>query len=240
MTILKNRGIDMNRLILYFIAFLLAVGNCSSFKAPEQIPVGKWNYRLFVNGVKAGDAEINNSKKDNYYITSSEFTMEMGGVSTVSMESVTETLEFEPVGLKSYSKIVSGKDVHETDIKAVFKGHKVEITTNGKKVTHEIKEDFILDGNYTYSRLLRGGFKEGLTVSANVYHPSIELDTPIPLKTEVIGVEDVDINGSNERLIHIAQSIEKVKTIDQYIGSDGISKKIVIRMLNLKIELVRI
>ncbi len=224
--------------IFMIIIFSLTICNCESFTLPKDIPTGKWDYKLNVNGRTAGTASMTNQKKDGKYITSSEFKMSIEGVNTVTRESITETLDFKPVRLESYNKIESGKNLHESIIKASFDGRKVEVTANNKKNTYHIKKHFILDGNYTLSKLIAGKFKTGMEVKAQIYHPSIELEDPIFVKTSVIGVEGVEINGRHEKLMHVAQSVEEIKSIDIYFGNDGVVKKILIQMLNLKIELI--
>jgi hypothetical protein len=229
----------MKKYIILSAALILLMSGCIGFVFPDKIPHGVWNYKLLVNGVSAGSAVISNKKNNDNYESISEFNIEMGGISTISKETVVETLDFKPVSLESYSRIINGSDVHETLIRAVFNGTKVELSTNNRKAVYDIKREFLIEGNYCMAKLIEGGFKEGMEVESRIYHPSIELDDTVLVKTRFAGIEDVNVNGRPERLIHITQSIENIKSIDIYIGSDGITRKAVISMLNLKIELIK-
>lgn len=229
----------MKRIVACAAAALLFSG-CGSFAAPKDIAFGKWNYKLLINGVEAGTAEISSARENDRYVSSSEFRMDLAGVATISRESVTETLDFTPVGFESYSKITSGGDLHETIIKAAFDGSRVDLSINGKKSSYVIKKQFILEGNSTIVKLIAGRFREGMEIESYIYNPGIELEEPVLIKTRVAGIEDMEINGKRERLIHITQLIENIKSIDIYLDSGGVAVKAEIRMLNMKLELIKI
>ncbi len=228
----------MRRISKIFFVFLLCTGSC--YEVPTKIPLGKWNYKLLVNGLEVGSAVLSNQSDKGNYVSSSEFNIKMGNITTISREMVTETHDFKPIRLESFNKIVSGGNVHKTDIKAVFKDGVVELMAGNKKTTYKINKDFVLDGNHTLAKLIDGKFREGMEVSASIYHPSIELEDTVKVNAKVVGSEEVLINGKSERTIHVSQSIENIKNIDLYYGSDGVVRRVIIQMLNLKIELVKI
>ena len=230
----------MKRRLIIAASVILSISGCFNFVLPDKIPQGKWNYRLLINGVEAGSAEISSRKVNDTYESSSEFRMDLAGTSTISKETVIETLDFAPVRYESYSRIKSGNNINETITSAVFNGTKVELVINNKKAHYDIKNDFRIEGNYSLAKLIEGRFKEGMEVEERVYNPSIELDAVMLVKTRVAGIEDVDVNGKSEKLIHITQTIENIKSIDVYLDSQAVTKKAVIKMLNLKMEIIKI
>lgn len=230
----------MKKFIIICALVVLSISGCSTFVLPDKISQGKWNYRLLINGVEAGSAVISNRVVGKTYESSSMFSINLAGTSSVSKETVIETLDFAPVRLESYSKIDGGGSKNETVTSAVFNGTKVELVINNRKAAYDIKKKFILDGNYSVAKLIEGGFREGMEVEERVYNPSIELEDTILVKTKVAGIEDVDVNGKSEKLIHVTQTVENVKSIDIYLDSQAVTKKAVIKMLNLKMEIIRI
>lgn len=230
----------MKRLSIIAAAVILSISGCTGFVLPDKIPQGKWNYRLLVSGLEIGSAEISNMRAGDNYESSSELKMTLAGITTISKETVVETTDFRPVRFESLSKMISGNESNETVTSAVFTGTKVELVINNKKAYFDIKKDFRLEGNYSIAKLIEGRFSEGMEVEERIYNPSIELDAVILIKTKVAGIENVDVNGKTEKLIHITQTIENVKSIDIYIDSQAVTKKAVIKMLNIKMEIIKI
>ncbi|MCU0822497.1 MAG: hypothetical protein MUC95_08495 [Spirochaetes bacterium] len=230
----------MKKIFIFPVAAAVFICGCGTFVLPDKIPLGKWNYRLLLNGVEAGTAEITSMKAGDNYQSTSEMRITLAGMTSISKETVVETADFRPVSFQSYSKTGSGNSINETFTSAVFNGTKVDLSINNKKTSYDIKKDFIIEGNYTISKLIEGRFRDGLEVEEIIYNPSIELDNTIPVKTRVIGIEDIDINGKTERLIHVAQTIENIKGVDIYLDSAGVTKKAVIKMLNVKMEIIKI
>ncbi len=222
------------------ISIVLSVSGCAGFVLPDKIPQGKWNYRLLVGGMEIGSAEMSNTFTGGNYVSASEFKMTLAGITTISKESIVESAEFRPVRYESYSKMVDGDKSSETATSAVFNGTKVDVSINGKKASYDIKKEFILEGNYFIKKLIEGRFAEGMEAEARIYNPSIELDNTMLVKTRVAGVENIDINGKRERLMHVTQSIENIKSIDIHLDSQGVTKKGVIQMMNIRLEIVKI
>jgi hypothetical protein len=208
---------------------------------PEKIAQGDWKYKLYVNEVEAGTALISNKIKDNKYISSSEYSMKLADLNTLTRDVITETTDFKPVKLESYSKIVNKGQVTETNIISIFKGKEVEVTYGKKKVNYTVNRDFIIDGNFFMTKLIEAKFKQGFEITNYVYNPSVELETPIKVTTKVVGFEKIMINGKENKLMHIVQSLENIKdNIDLFIDEHGVLQKGIIYMLNLKIELIKI
>ncbi|HPX91574.1 MAG TPA: hypothetical protein PKZ93_08685 [Spirochaetota bacterium] len=56
---------------------------------------------------------------------------------------------------------------------------------------------------------------------------------------EVQGYKDIDINGKTKKLLLLKQKVEKLKSLDVYINEEGVTEKVVIKMLNNIFELVK-
>jgi hypothetical protein len=223
------------------IISILLLFSANSSAMPETVAQGEWEYKLFVNGVVVGTAKINNKIIDGNYVSASEYSVKLADSTTITKDTVTETTDFKPVKLENYLKIINAGKVHETNIVSVFKGKNVELTYGNKKYNYTLKRDFIIDGNYFMSQLIQAKFKPGFEVSNYMYNPAVELETLIKATTKVIGPENIIINGKETKLIHVVQSIENIKdNIDLFIDENGILQKGIIRMLNLKIELIKI
>ena len=188
-----------------------------------------------------GNATISNQLIDGNYVSASELKLDFGGIVNTSKQTVVETKNFDPLSLETINKTIKGDSIYTTGIKAIFKGKNVVLITSpgNKKSTTEIDKDFILDGNFFLAKLIEGKFKQGLSIDAYIYDPSIEIDEPVMIKTRVVGIKKIDINGKNQSLIHIIQSIENIKNIEYYLNAQGILIKGVIEMLNMKIELIK-
>lgn len=228
----------MKRIIIY-ICFLFFFLSCRS--GPAKIPQGNWKYILYVNDTEVGTANISNKIENKTYISSSEYTMKMQDLTTVTKDVVIETLDYKPVRLESYSRIENAGKIHENNIVSVFSGNEVELSYGKKKVKYSVNRDFIIDGNFFMGKLIEGKFEKGMEVSNYIYNPSVELETPVKATTKVIGFERIMINGKEKDLMHISQSIENINdNVDLFIDDQGILQKGIIYMLNIKIELIKI
>ena len=123
---------------------------------------------------------------------------------------------------------------------AEFNGRKVTLTSNGIKSEYEIDETFIIDGSYFTNSLIRAGFKKGLELRAKLYEPTVEIDRTILVIVNVTGREKIMVNGRAVGVIHIKQRVEKLKHVDIYINEEGVTEKLVIKMLNNVFEMERI
>lgn len=220
------------------LLIILCAANIGCTRTPAQIPTGQWTYTLFVNGFDSGRAVVTNRIEGVNWVSSTELTIGMGDISNVSKQIVTETLDFKPVKLESRNRIITGGKVQSIDTITVFRGREAEITFGKDKAVHKIGKDFILEGNYILAKLIEGKFREGMEVEANIYDPTIELEEPILVKAKVMGYETVPVGPRRERLLHVTESIEAVKSIDLYLDENGILRKGVIQMLNMTMELV--
>jgi hypothetical protein len=221
-------------LILFFIST-----ECSSRKMPETIPMGRWEYKLMINGVTVGSAVISNSQNEKHYISETEMKMKVGKITNISHQVVTETKEFKPVKLEVNNSINFNDTSQKIITTAVFKEKTIELVSLGTRSKINVNEPFVIDGNYFMSKLIKNSFKEGYSVSSLIYEPSMEPDETIGVTVRVVGIETVDTGEKSIELIHIIQSIDNFKSVDIYINFDGIMEKAVIKMLNNRIELVR-
>lgn len=228
----------MKRIIL-FLSVLSIISCCH--EVPQKLLFGTWDYKLFINDVEIGTATMSNKEIEGNYVSISEFRVKMADVDTLSRDTVTETKDFKPLKLESYNKIVTGGQTRETLLQAAINGREVLLTFGKNKSKYKVDSDFIIDGNYFMSKLIEGKFSDGLEISANVFHPSVEPDRAILVKARVLGRENIMIMGKEESLIHVIQSIENIeKNIDLYIDSTGAVRKGVMEMMNLKIEFIKI
>lgn len=225
--------------LIYCIFVLLFYFNC--YNAPQKIPTGSWNYRLFTNGIRMGNAVISNQLINGNYVSTSELKLSFGGIINTSKQTIVETKNFKPLSLETINKTIRGNSIYTTSIKASINEGNIDLVSSPgeRKSVIKIEKNFILDGNYFMAKFIEGKFKTGLSIEANIYDPSIEIDKPITIKTKVVGIEELKIKGKSERLIHLIQSIENIKNIDLYINAQGILIKGVIEMLNMKVELIK-
>jgi hypothetical protein len=230
----KAMNAPLRALVFFFAVFFLGCG-----KIPEKIPSGTWNYKLFVNGVRVGSAVISNKAVAGSYVITSELNMGAGTIMNVSRQVITETMDFKPLKIETYNKVVNESSTQNINTVATINGRKIEVRSGASKTTVTMDRDFFLDGNYTMARLIENRFKKGLEISSYLYDPSIEIDQLIPITTKVKGVESVTVGDRRLRLIHIVQSLDTIKNADSYLDETGVLVKASIQMLNLKIELVR-
>ncbi len=225
-----------------FLSILLIITGVSCSSKPAQIPEGTWNYDLLVNGIKAGRAVFSNTSSGDNFVIKSEMYLNMGTIQNKSVQIVTETKDFKPVKLEVYNTVTdtAGVGTQEIDKTAVFKGNEVTLKTGEYETKFNLKEPFVLDGNYFFSELMKNKFKPGVIIKGYIYEPSVEIDTPILVIVETKGMEEVMVGNKSMKLLHIKQRVEKLKSMDMYLNDQGITEKTVIKMLNNVFELVRV
>ncbi|HOK00864.1 MAG TPA: hypothetical protein PLN03_00075 [Spirochaetota bacterium] len=221
------------------LSLIVVIASCKS--TPAEIPLGTWNYDLIVNGVKAGKASVTSEKNNNTYITTSEMSLKVGPIENKSIQVVKESADFKPVSLDVTNTIYDSSTNKKQEIKksATFNGQKVTLTTGEYKSEFTIDKPFVLEGNFFFSELIKNKFKEGTVVKAYIYEPTVEIEEPILVIVEVQGYKDVDINGKVKKLLLLKQKVEKLKSLDVYINNEGVTEKVVIKMLNNIFELVK-
>lgn len=223
------------------ILVLIIAFTASCKETPAGIPSGSWKYDLVVNGVKAGTAVCSNEKSGDTYIIKSEMFLTVGSIENRSVQIIKETSDFRPVSLEILNTVKdsgSGK-VQEINKTATFNGKEVTLNSGEYKSKFIIEEPFVLDGNYFFNELLKNKFKKGTIVKAHIYEPTVELEDPILVIVEIMGYESVDVNGTSKNLMHIKQKVEKLKSLDVYLDENGVTEKVVIKMLNNVFELVK-
>lgn len=223
------------------ILALIILFTAACKETPADIPSGTWKYDLVVNGVKAGTAVCSNEKSGDTYIIKSEMFLAVGSIENRSVQIIKETQDFRPVSLEILNTVKdssSGK-VQEIRKSATFSGKDVTLVSGDYKSEFTIEKPFVLDGNYFFSELLKNNFKKGTAVKAQIYEPTVELEEPILVIVEMMGYEDVEVNGKSRNLMHLRQRVEKLKSLDIYIDEKGVTEMVVIKMLNNVFELVR-
>jgi hypothetical protein len=228
----------IQRFTVKCIILSIAIGQCCH-KYPVKIPLGEWKYSLFVNDIRAGDALMSNKIVNGNYVLISRLTMGLADAKNISIQTITETMNFTPVKLESNNSIITDAKVQDMSTVAGFNGRRVEIIADKKKSVINLDRDFRLEGNYVLSRMISEGFRRDLVIETWIYDPNIELETPILVKSKVIGIEKVKIKETYRELIHIEESIEGIKSIDSFVDEEGIVIMVVIKMLNMNIVLMK-
>lgn len=227
----------MKKLASTIIVFtLLTVCACSAH-APGTIPVGTWQYDLLVNGVEMGKATIQNSIEDNQYVY--RFDLTMGNGTTRSQDTIVETLECKPVKLEKHTYIKQTTTEQKMDIIAQCNGRTITLIENNMKSIITLDQDYVLDGNYFLYMLIQNKFKKGLQITHNVYDPSIERESAIPVTIKLIGTETISVNSVLYKAWKIEQSIGKIKNIIVYLDEHGVVLKSSIKMLNMQLDIIR-
>ena len=226
----------MKKIILVSLLIILSASACRS--RISSLPTGTWKYRLLVNGAPIGSAVATNSLADGNYVSTVEMEMDAGYVKNSTRQVVTETADFKPVKLEVYNKTVQNGQSSELKTVARFNGTRVDLDTGDAKSVITIRRPFILEGNYFMHELIKSGFKTGTVVRHHVYEPSVDTEEPVLMIIKVIGKEDVLINGSTKSLIHLGYAIENMKNMDAYVDGDGITHKMIIMMLNNRLEMI--
>ncbi|MGB4270473.1 MAG: hypothetical protein WBK20_15020 [Spirochaetota bacterium] len=219
-----------------FITVFLSVCACSAH-APTTIPVGTWQYDLLVNGVEMGKATIQNSIEGNHYVY--RFDLTMGNGMTQSQDTIIETLDCKPVRLEKYTYIKQATTQQKLDIIAQCNGKTITLTENNIKNIITVDQDYVLDGNYFLYMLIKKKFKKGLQIKHNVYDPSIERESVIPVTIKLIGTETISVNSVLYKAWKIEQSIGKIKNIIVYLDENGVVLKSSIKMLNMQLDIIR-
>jgi hypothetical protein len=200
---------------------------------------GTWHYDLLLNGTPMGDVKISSILKDNTYINIIDMTMEGNGVTNIVTEKVVETKDFTPIMTESISITRHENMENIIRTRATFKGSTVTLTRNKKTTRLTLKKPFRLNGNYLHMALLKKGLKKGTVISTYIYDPTLEPGETVPVTLTVVGKEKILIRGKKIELYHLRQRIEKLKSIDIYIDSQGIIWLESINMLNNNLVLIK-
>jgi hypothetical protein len=151
-----------------------------------------------------------------------------------------ESENFKPIKL-SIEKVSSENGItHKSSTLATFNDGSIKVSINGTEAMIVANRPFVLEGNCNYflNEFIRAGFKRGTVVKAYIYDPTIDLEDQVLMIGKVIGREKVEINDSIRELIHLGYSIENYKNIDVFIDKNGVIHRMIIFMLNNRLDLV--
>jgi len=227
----------MKYLFLLVPALFLIVG-CKTFEPPKSLPVGTWNYKLFMNGSEMGNASITFAETSNLYISTIVMSISAGDTQSTTKEIVTETKTFVPVKYETYNQITRNGITQNIDTVAIFNEKEITVKSNGQTARIIIDKPFVLPGNYLMKALLDKGYGKNSSVEVEIYSPLLELEDTVSAKQVVIGTENIEINGIREELLHMKGITADFQESDIYIDSNGVLHKARILMLNNLIELV--
>jgi len=230
------------KFLVLFIAANIMTCTSANTPVPKSIPEGTWNYDLIVNSVKAGKATFSNTVSDNNYVVKTELYLSVGPIENKSLSIVTETKDFKPVKLEEYNTVTdrSTGNVQEIKKSAIFEGVNITFQSGDKKSKFKIDEDFILNGNYFISELIKSQFVQDTIVQAHMYEPLVEIDSTILAIAEVKGYSSVKVGEKSMKLLHLKLRIENLKSIDMYLNEHGVTEKMIINMLNNEFIMERI
>lgn len=224
------------------IPVILVLTFISCGRVPQSLSNGEWHYNLIVNGVRAGSAVISSSEKDGLLVSRTEMFISLGTMKNTTIQTVTETKEFKPVKLEIINTMedTSSGDKQVISSTAGFNGNRVTLDSDGKKAEYTLAQPFIIEGNFFADSLIKGKFREGMEVRAKIYEPTVAADKTILVIVNVAGRENVMVNGKKLKLIHVRQRVEKLKSVDIYLNENGVTEKMVIKMLNNIFEMERV
>lgn len=227
------------RRIIYLI-LILSFMSCA--KVPQSIASGEWRYDLIVNGVRAGSAVITSGEKDGLLVSKTEMFISLGTIKNTTVQTVTETKDFRPVRLEIVNTMEDTSTGSRQVISRVaeFSGSEVTLDSDGQKAKYTLAGPYIIDGDFFTDSLVRGKFKEGMEVRAKLYEPTVAADKTILVIVNVAGREKVKVRGRELKLIHVRQRVEKLKSVDIYLDENGVTEKMVIKMLNNIFEMERV
>lgn len=228
----------MKRILLFlFISVFIALPCCR--KAPAAIPQGEWNYDIMLNDTVIGSATRTESIEGVNF--KSELTMEMG-VGTIRnsvKQVVIETINCEPVSLEITSSMINGKDRQVSRKKVSFNGREIRGEDDGRAFSATIDRPFYLDeGKYFIREMIRKKFRTGSQVEAWMYDPMEELDKPVLFRMRVRGTDTITIGDASVK-VYVLEEVAHYKNVLWYVDEEGVLQKIVISMLNTRMEMVR-
>ena len=231
----------MKKYLLLSVVFLYAILGCKTetiVETPKSIPMGSWNYTVSINGMLVGDAIVKSEQNDKNYITTISMNMQFSEkIKIVSNDVLIETKAFVPVKYEMNSTTSMQGKTQKTSMSVVFNGNNITVVIDGQTEKLQLEKPFMLAGNYFANSQIEKGYKPGSTVEADVYMPAMELEDTIACKETVVGVEKVMVNGALETLIHLKQELDGVTYAESYIDQHGIVRKMVMDVMNNKIEL---
>ena len=231
----------MKKYLLLLLVFLYAVLGCKTetiIETPKSIPMGSWNYTVSINGMLVGDAIVKSEQNNKHYITTVSMNMQLAEkIKIVSNDVLIETKAFVPVKYEMNSTTSMQGKTQKTSMSVTFDDNNITVVIDGRKEKLQLEKPFMLAGNYFAHSQIEKGYKTGNTVEADVYIPALELEDTIACKETVVGVEKVMINGALETLIHLKQELDDVTYSESYIDQHGIVRKIVMDLMNNKLEL---
>lgn len=221
--------------MIFSLIIFFAGASCR--ETPKTIPTGKWDYDLIINGRDVGDAWVSIKKENGNYVNETELKLEFAGVLNTAYHKIIETTDFTPVSVEILNKTRTGSIDLAISTKASFNGQKVLLEADGKKSEINLGEPFRLEANFLMDSLIKGKFKKGLEFKYNIYEPSIEAEETIPITVKVEGPEKITVGGEERSLIMVRQTMKNFKSIRAYVDENGTIHKMVIVMLNNKLEL---
>ncbi|HNX57761.1 MAG TPA: hypothetical protein PKK43_01585 [Spirochaetota bacterium] len=202
------------------------------------LPLGTWQYGVYIGKDKIGNAFVTLAVEDGLYVSKLEMTIRFGDPIVTTREVTKEKLDFTPVSFSSSNVVVLKDNVTRDLVSAEINGKNISLK-RGKDAakTVTIEGPFVVSGNILTCALVNKKFAVGVEEKAMVYDPTIDEDAVVPVSEKVLGKETVDLPSGRRSLFHTVQSIGPLRSINNWVDEKGVSYKTTIDMLNSKIDM---
>lgn len=206
--------------------------------ARNSVPLGTWNYGVFIGKTRVGTASSNIEFKNNQYISTMDMTMKVGDAIVTTREMTKETESFAPVSYFSSTSSILKNAVTRDLINAEFTGGKITLKRAGETKELEFKESFCISGNILLAGLLKGKLAKDLEVKGRTYSPSFDEESLISISEKVAGKESVAMPSGKMDLVHTVQTLGPIRSIHNYMDAKGTVHKTSITMMNMTLDLI--
>jgi hypothetical protein len=231
----------MKKIIILLAAVLFINTSLSLSFAQNKtvtLPLGIWKYGVFIGKNRIGTATSEIKNASGQIISILDMTIKVSEAIITTRELTKETDQFAPVSYFSSTTAVLNDRVTRDIISAEFNGEKVKLTHEKKEKELTFKDKYYISGNFMLVTLLNGKLVKGSTVKTLTYSPSYEEDELITISETVIGKETVQLPSGSRELFHTQQSIGPIKSIHNYMDTDGTVYKTTVSMLNMQLDLI--
>jgi hypothetical protein len=220
------------------LAILLFTSVLFSQTASAPVPLGTWNYGVFVGKNRIGSAASVVSFSSGQYVSTMDMTIKIAEAIVMTSETAKESQTFAPISYSSSTSSVLKDTVTRDIISAEFSGGKITLKRAGETKQYEFKEPFVISGNILIAGLLKGKLANNLEMKGMTYSPGYEEESLIPVSEKVIGKESVTLPSGKKDLIHTVQTMGPIRNIHNYMDSKGNVYKTSISMLNMTLDLI--
>jgi hypothetical protein len=204
----------------------------------SNVPLGTWNYGVFIGKNRIGTSSSAITFAADQYVSTMDMTIRVSDAIVTTREVTKETSSFTPVSYFSSTTSILKDAVTRDLINADITDGKVTLKRAGETKEYEFKEPFIISGNILLAGLLKGKLAKDLEIKGRTYSPAFDEESLISVSEKVIGRESVALPSGKKDLIHTIQSLGPIRNIHNYMDSKGTVYKTSISMLNMTLDLI--